>query len=738
MIKKQGLSLLLAALMVFSLSGCGQEVQETTSGKNIELVEPVNVASNVEKVAYRNLYDCKVYSAIVYPTITEYSFPKRMTTDGKGSFLGDSVKKGTVLLYGSTKEIDKQIENMEERIADMDASMVEALQNLNDSIAEPIEEEKRLKSIVEGFEKKKPDELILSSKLKKEESVSDGDAVTEDDVTEDKLVPNPEYEAWKKEADVWIGKYRITAHNIDMQEEAYRQRKELYDLERAYLMEQLQSLKDSRSECILRADGNGEVVAKKSSDDPRRVEYTIEEEVAAVAVGDMENLVLQSDYINKGEIAGADDYYALIDGVRYEVEYHPISTDEYKKITENGNKAYSTFTFKGDYSQVKVGDFAVICVFDERNENVLSIPKDAIHKDSTGSFVYVIRNGESIVNPIKTGITDGVYTEVVSGLQEGDEIMIENARTFGKNTATVTYGSSNTKFENRGQLSNAALTAVNNPVEYGTTYFGEYHVVRYQHVEKGDVIATIRVARDEITIQRTKQKLQRAQERLEDLKAAGEEKNKKAIEAKQEEIADLTELLTDMEEDGKITTITAPVSGQIYGMNEYETETILYNGSGLVTIADESTYRISVENTNQLLNYGNEVTVSYQTADGQNRSCTGKVVYAGKAGVSTKLQSDNMMIQVPQELLSEVIVARGNVKEWWNPMRYTITATVREMDNVLVVPKSAVTEINGCTYVNVKDEQGNVTTRSFVAGGYNNTNYWVIEGLSEGMVVCLK
>ena len=39
MIKKQGLSLLLAALMVFSLSGCGQEVQETTSGKNIELVE---------------------------------------------------------------------------------------------------------------------------------------------------------------------------------------------------------------------------------------------------------------------------------------------------------------------------------------------------------------------------------------------------------------------------------------------------------------------------------------------------------------------------------------------------------------------------------------------------------------------------------------------------------------------------------------------------------------------------
>lgn len=730
MIKKQGMSLLLAALMVFSLSGCGQEMQETTSGKSVELVEPVNAASNVEKVARRNIYDCKVYSAIAYPTITEYSFAQRTNTDGSGAFLGDTVKKGDVLLYGNTEELDKKIEDMEERIANMDESMVEALKNLNDSIAEPKEEEKRLESIVENFEKSKPREMIYASELEGAEVEG----------AEDKLVTNPEYQKWKRESDEWTGKYRMTAHNIDMQEEAYRQRKEMYDLERAYLMEQLQSLKDSRGECILKADKIGEVVAKKSAEDNYgySVNFTANEDVPVVAVGDMDNLVLKSDYINKGEIAGADDYYALIDGLRYEVEYHPISTDEYKKLTENGGKAYSTFTFLGDTSQIKAGDFAVICVFGERNEDVLSVPKEAIHKDATGHFVYVIKDGESVVNPIKTGITDGVYTEVVSGLQEGDEIMTENARTFSKKTTTVSYGSFSTKFENRGELANASYTLVENPVEHGTTYFGEYLVSAYQHVEKGDVIATVRVAKDEISIQRIKQKLQRAQERLEDLKAAGEEENKKAIEAKQEEIAELKESLADMESDAEITTIKAPISGLITGIGDYEKETILYHKSGIVAISDESTFRIAVENSNQLLNYGNEVTVSYQTYDGQSRSCTGKVVYAGMAGLSKELQSEELMIQVPQELLPELIVARAERNEYWNPKRYNITATVREMDNVLVVPKSAVTEINGCTYVNVMDEQGNVTTRSFVAGGYNSTNYWIVEGLSEGMVLCLK
>jgi hypothetical protein len=124
----------------------------------------------------------------------------------------------------------------------------------------------------------------------------------------------------------------------------------------------------------------------------------------------------------------------------------------------------------------------------------------------------------------------------------------------------------------------------------------------------------------------------------------------------------------------------------------------------------------------------------------QKRSCTGKVANVGDAGLSKDLQSEKTMIMVPKEELAELVMARPDGNNWnWRDFRpYKITAKIRQMDNVLVVPRNAVTEINGRTYVNVVDEQGNVKTCSFVAGGYDNTNYWVIEGLSEGMVVCLK
>ncbi len=70
--------------------------------------------------------------------------------------------------------------------------------------------------------------------------------------------------------------------------------------------------------------------------------------------------------------------------------------------------------------------------------------------------------------------------------------------------------------------------------------------------------------------------------------------------------------------------------------------------------------------------------------------------------------------------------------------RYGVEAKLREMDHVLVVPRSAVREINGRPYVNVVESDGSIVRRSFIAGGYDKSNYWVVEGLTEGMELCLE
>lgn len=762
--RKQGLSLLLAAALLFSLCGCNGTVEEA-GGKEVELIEPVNAVSDTEAAAYRNLYDVTVYSATVYPVVREYSFAGETQIEGFGAFLGEKVLKGQALVYGSTETIDGQIEAMEERIAAMEEEIARAEETLQENLAEPKEKVKWLAGVVEAYEKVKPAEKVYASTLEEGEednTVSSGDSSSAgnhkenseessstgesgdngsdgDDrngqETEDKLVINPAYLAWEKEADVFIGQYRILAHSIHVQEENFRQKKELYELEHAYYQEQLEAWKEQRREYILTAREAGEVMAVPEAGYGA---YQAGAEEMVIAVGNTQEKLLKCDFINKADVAAAKDLYALIDGVRYEIEYQPMDSDAYAKLAAAGEKIYSTFVLKGDTSQVCVGDFAVIALFREKKEQVLSIPKEALHKDEAGYYTYVMEEDEAAVVPVKVGISDGVYTEITSGLTEGTRVLVEKAAEYSEERVTVKKGSFQSSFENRGMMYYPVTEGVYNTVEYGTAYFGEYLVAEYAYVEKGDVIATVRVAMDEISLQRNQTRLQRARERLADLRKDGEEENKKAIEAKLEEIAELEELIAAMEADGATKEIRAGRSGILVGLGDYEKETILNYNSHIAEIADKSACYVVVENENNLLNYGNQVTITYTNQENQEKEAKGMVANLSQAGVSGDLQTAYSYILLPEEAIEDMSVSNNTGEEWWNYYRYTVSAAIREMDNVLVVPRKAVTQKNGCTYVNVVDEQGNVKACSFVAGGYDASNYWVVEGLSEGMVICLK
>ncbi len=721
----------MSALLVFSASGCGQQQAPVTSGSTIELIEPANVTENTEPAAYRNLYNYKVYSANVLPVVYEYAFEEGSQIESWEVCWGDSVKKGTTLVSSNTEQIDKQIEDKEEYIANMEESLAEAKTDLEENLEKPREQERTYKWAMDNLLAREPAKEIPAPV-----SGAEGEAATETvAATATEMIPNPEYATWEQEYKLWEGRYRIQAHNIDMQEEAMRQREALYQLDHAYQLELLAELKASRKNNLLSSKMTGEVVALAIDGYGNQ---WAEAQKPLVAIGDTESKILKTEFINKTNITKAADIYALIDGVRYEVEYQPMDSDEYAKKTAAGEKVYSTFVLKGDCSQVEIGDFAVIAIFSEKKENVLSVPKAALRKDEKGHFVYVVRDGETVAVTVQIGMSDGVYTEIVSGIAEGDRIMVETAMEYGEKTVEAKYGSFGSSFEGRGMLYYSEADTVRNPVEYGTTYFGEYQVAQYAHVEKGDVIATVRVMTDDITLQRYRVKLQRAQERLADLLEDGEDQNEEYIEAKREEIAELTETLAEMEADGKTTKIRATRSGIVVGLAEYEQETIVNYEGYIADIADEESCYVVVENTNQLLNYGDDVTISYTNNAGEAKESTGMVATVSNVGLSVDLQSDMSFILLPQESIADMSIINSNGDEWWNRYRYTVKADIRQMENVIVVPKKAVTEINGRTYVNVVDKDGNVKSCCVVTGGYDSANYWIIEGLSEGMVVCLK
>ena len=60
-------------------------------------------------------------------------------------------------------------------------------------------------------------------------------------------------------------------------------------------------------------------------------------------------------------------------------------------------------------------------------EDTLYISNQAVHMDGTRSFVKVLEEDGSIVETdIETGFSNGNTVAVVSGLEEGDTVLIES------------------------------------------------------------------------------------------------------------------------------------------------------------------------------------------------------------------------------------------------------------------------------------------------------------------------
>lgn len=64
-------------------------------------------------------------------------------------------------------------------------------------------------------------------------------------------------------------------------------------------------------------------------------------------------------------------------------------------------------------------------VVDERT-NVLLVPDRAIGKNAKGDATVTLRvDGKNVEQVVTTGITDGIQTEIVAGLKEGDTVVVE-------------------------------------------------------------------------------------------------------------------------------------------------------------------------------------------------------------------------------------------------------------------------------------------------------------------------
>jgi HlyD family secretion protein len=97
--------------------------------------------------------------------------------------------------------------------------------------------------------------------------------------------------------------------------------------------------------------------------------------------------------------------------------------------TPSGNTGSSTFT-NGQTGVIpslilKDGLSATVNIVIQERDNVLMLPSRAVTRQGQASTVQKVAGAGTAQTTIQTGITDGINTEVVSGLNEGDQVSIQ-------------------------------------------------------------------------------------------------------------------------------------------------------------------------------------------------------------------------------------------------------------------------------------------------------------------------
>lgn len=749
----------LAAMAALFFTGCGvQPLPSDLENEAVTLLDPLEEVENFEAAAYRNLYNADVYTGSVLPDIVEYSFPAgNVTFERFTVMLGDSVRKGEVLAYAYTEELDERIKDMEEQIRDMEKQQQEYIKDTEEQLREPENEALNLKIIVENLEEAEPEKYDHeSSKAEKndpeknnsdkyepeknesaDKSVSGGDAEVEGEpaLTE-------EYIKWQKLYNEYNGRYSILAHQNDTVRLQMEQRTQLYELDHANMQKQLERLKEEWRQYRITSSINGEVVAMKFGEEVDSdaeiansltapasflsIYDDVLKDDAVIAVGDMDHKLIRCPYITSSALAVAQEVYAFIDGERYEVKYVKTNTD-----------SYSTFEFLEDV-KVPVGINAYIVVVNWAREHVLTVPQDAVSGEQGGYYVTLKQGEETVTAPVTIGRSDGVYQEILSGLSERDEVAVEAVTSAGGNRAVLASGSPGAVVDYGALLFYPTSFWVENPVTNGTTYFVESMVERYQQIEAGDVLAAIRVEKDKIVIQEYETKLRRLQERLADLIKDGEEKNKKAIERQREAIADLEEEIADLNKDYGTTKIVAPKAGMVYYPPFYPEGSVLYPNAYVALMVDTTgdDFYLVIPDAGSAFRYGEEdVAVSYIGSDRLKHETYAEIVSLPYGYLSDSLASSYALATIPREAAEDMLALDSMLSRYRGTV--TLSISVQPIKNVLLVPSSAVKTTSGQTYVYVVEENGEIIARSFIAAGSGYGYYWVIDGLTEGMEICL-
>ena len=139
---------------------------------------------------------------------------------------------------------------------------------------------------------------------------------------------------------------------------------------------------------------------------------------------DPDDLYVEATYTGDIKTFSVGDKVTVtVGGEEYESEISYTPREARAEANEDSNALYAEFSGNKP-TFAYLGSLADIKKIKSVSENAIVIPKNLVKTDGDRTDVQVYKDGEKIEKDITTGISNATEIEVISGLDEGDEVII--------------------------------------------------------------------------------------------------------------------------------------------------------------------------------------------------------------------------------------------------------------------------------------------------------------------------
>lgn len=225
---------------------------------------------------------------------------------------------------------------------------------------------------------------------------------------------------------------KLNGEDTEESELELRHSKEMAALKLRQKQERLERLKaGDQGYKYITAEDDCTVIAAASM---RQGSYLTAGTPVCAVMGDGDFCITCS-FLSEKAVSRLSDYYAILHGVRFDVDYIPYTKEELAEKAAAGATPLSVFKLKTDslsaeqqkiIAETELGDYALIMTEADHVEDVLIVPVNAIYSDQGGKFVYEVVDNTRTKRYVRTGVSDSVNIQIISGIGEGAYVYVKN------------------------------------------------------------------------------------------------------------------------------------------------------------------------------------------------------------------------------------------------------------------------------------------------------------------------